>query len=681
MTGEGDGRLAQLSRAYAVVSAVRRVIVHAAGEKELFDRACRIAVEEGRFRFAWIGAVDRAASRVVPVASAGHDDGYLDHIRVDLGQTPYGRGPSGTAVHEGRPCVANDLARDLHVSPWRDAALARGYRSSAGFPVHRAGEVVAVLSLYSSEVNSFDPSEVALFGDLAVDIGLALDAIDAAERRRAAEERLRESEERYRTLVEQAEDAIFLTDESTRYIDANQAACKLLGYTREELCRMRIADVYDPSEVSTEFPERMRNLMRTGTVTGERRLRRKDGSLVSVELRGRRMASGQMQAIVRDITERKQLQAQLLLADRMASMGRLAAGTAHEINNPLAYVSLNLELVAKRLSKGEPLDERSRDDVLQAMERAREGAERVRQIVRALSSFSRGDETPVGAVDVDRALDAAIEVAAAKLRHRATVVRDYKATRPARANEFRLGQVLVNLLCNAADALAEDAPERNTITVRTYSERERVFVEIADTGVGIPAEVRDKIFDPFFTTKPVGTGTGLGLAVCHGIVTAYGGEISVESDAGLGARVRFWLPAADRPSQPAERAPESTSDFVGARVLVVDDEVAIGATIRNALGEHHVTVVQSAREALDLCAAAEFDCILSDVSMPGMSGLELYEAIAHAGKGLARRLVFITGGALGEPQRAALAALDAPCLEKPFSLAALADVVRKAARR
>jgi signal transduction histidine kinase len=567
MTGESSGRLAQLSRAYAVVSAVRRVIVRAAGEKELFERACRIAVQEGRFRFAWIGAVDRAASRIVPVVSAGHDDGYLDHIRIDLGDTPNGRGPSGTAVRDGKPCVANDLGRDVHVSPWREAALARGYRSSAGFPVRRAGEVVAVLSLYSGEPNSFDPAEVALFSDMVEDIGFALDTMDAAERRRAAEQ------------------------------------------------------------------------------------------------------------------ERKRLQTQLLLADRMASMGRLAAGTAHEINNPLAYVSLNLELVAGRLSKGAPLDDPSLEVLREAVERAREGAERVRQIVRALSSFSRGEEAPVGAVDVDRALDAAIDVTAPQVRHRATVVRDYHSSRCARANEFRLGQVLVNLLINAADAMSGNVPDRNTITVRTRSEGERVFVEIADTGVGIPVEARAKIFDPFFTTKPVGMGTGLGLAVCHGIVTAYGGEISVESEVGRGTRMCFWLPAAAEPGSEQEPAVlRHTSDFAGARVLVVDDEPAIGMTIREALAEHHVTVTQSAREALELCATTEFDCILSDVSMPEMSGLDLYDAIARRWKGLERRLVFITGGAIGEQQRAALAALGAPCLEKPFNLASLADVVRRAAQ-
>ena len=516
--------------------------------------------------------------------------------------------------------------------------------------------------------------------------GVAWDVTERTQeelQRRETEKRLRDSEERFRTLVEQAEDAIFLADETTRYIDANPAALRMLGYTLEELCQLRIQDIYDPDEVSTKLPARMRGLMSTGTTSGERRLRRKDGTLVHIELSGRRMTNGKLQAIVRDVTERRQLEAQLLLADRMASLGRLAAGAAHENNNPLAYVVLSLELVARQVeeAKGQgagALSGPALDAAGEAVAQAREGAERVRQIVRTLRSFSRGDEAPVGAVDVGRAFDAALDIAGSKIRHRARLVKDYRATRLARVNEFRLGQVLVNLLVNAADAIPEEASEENTVTLRTYSDEARVWLGVSDTGSGIEPEIVGRIFDPFFTSKPIGMGTGLGLAICHSIVTTYGGEISVDSRVGRGTTVRLWLPVAhDLEEQSGAPVPSTTAR---ARVLVVDDEPRIGRTIRQALTRHDVTVTASAREALELCKRQTFDCIVSDLMMAEMSGMDLYEALARELAGLERRVVFITGGTVTERSREFVGRVSNACLEKPFELATLEEAVERTIR-
>jgi len=428
-----EGRIAHLSRVYGLASAIRKEISRIHDEPTLFERACRVAVEQGGFRFAWVGAVDRSSGRIVPVARFGHEEGYLSSIRVDVERTPFGEGPCGCAVREGTPIVVNDVEADLRMSPWKEAALARGYRSSIGFPLRRGGEVTAVLSIYSGQIDSFDDAEVAMLRDLADDIGLALDSMAAA-------------------------------------------------------------------------------------------------------------------------AERERLQTQLLHADRMASMGRLAASVAHEINSPLAYVALNLELVARKVDAGVQLDEAAADVIRRAVADARHGAERVRRIVRSLGAFGRGDETPVGAVDVGRAIDAALDITSVKLRHRATVVRDYRADRPARGNEFRLGQVFVNLLINAADAIGDSTPERETITLRTYVEGARVVAEVIDTGPGMAPDVARRIFDPFFTTKPVGMGTGLGLAVSQNIVASYAGRISVDTEPGRGTTMRVSLPLADFSTPDATRS-------------------------------------------------------------------------------------------------------------------------------
>ena len=248
-----------------------------------------------------------------------------------------------------------------------------------------------------------------------------------------------------------------------------------------------------------------------------------------------------------DITERKRLLARLQIADRMASVGTLAAGVAHEINNPLAYVMSNvgyaleaMRAAAKALSEGRATLDSVAGVIAEcggALGEAQDGAERVRNIVRDLKVFSRAEDDERTSVRLDRVLQAALNLADTEIRYRARLVTDLASTPPVHANESRLAQVFLNLLVNAAQAIPEGRPGDNEIFVGTrVGPTGRAIVEIRDTGCGIPAENRQRIFDPFFTTKPVGVGTGLGLAICHGIVTALGGDIEVESEAGAAPR-------------------------------------------------------------------------------------------------------------------------------------------------
>jgi CheY-like chemotaxis protein/two-component sensor histidine kinase len=293
-------------------------------------------------------------------------------------------------------------------------------------------------------------------------------------------------------------------------------------------------------------------------------------------------------------------------------------------------------------------------------------------LIRGLAAFGRADQEEVGAVDVHRALDDAVRIAENRVRHRARLTRRYGATAHVRANELQIGQVFVNLLVNAADAIPEGAVEQNEVTIETANAPDgRVIVRVSDTGAGIPKDVQERIFDPFFTTKPVGAGTGLGLSICHRIVTSLGGEIAVESELGRGSTFRVLLRSAE--SSPA-RAPR----FVG------DDEPSIAKVIKIALAEHDVTIANDGEEARRLCSGAAFDCILCDIMMPGVSGPELWEHLRADGRGLERRVVFMTGGAFAPRAAAFLASVSNPCLEKPFRMdtieSAVRDVLRANAR-
>jgi signal transduction histidine kinase len=388
--------------------------------------------------------------------------------------------------------------------------------------------------------------------------------------------------------------------------------------------------------------------------------------------------------------EIEQAIARRALADRLASATALAAGVAHELNNPLAYINANLAYVAERTSRiaellsGAP---RTPDDadlvpqLLDATREARAGAERMRTIVRDLKTFARADDTQPRPVDVRPLLDSCLNVAWSEIRKRAELVRDLAPVAPVLGDEARLSQVFLNLILNAAQSIPGGRPEDHRIRVSTRTRPDgRVAVEVQDTGGGIAPEHLPRIFDPFFTTKEPGRGTGLGLSICHTVVTSLGGRIDVESAVGKGSIFTVLLAPAE--PEAARRAGFPTPPPVPrrARVLVVDDEPLVGTVLRRTLSEHDVTVVQSARAALErLSGGEQFDVILSDLLMPELSGMDLYRAVAVRDPGLARRFVFLTGGAFTPAARAFLEREGVEWVEKPFDPTHLRSVVARRA--
>ena len=359
----------------------------------------------------------------------------------------------------------------------------------------------------------------------------------------------------------------------------------------------------------------------------------------------------------------------------MVSVGTLAAGVAHEINNPLAYVISNLDFVNGALPAqiGARAD-LSRDQV-EALKEAREGAERVRLIVRDLKTFSRADDVDRGPVDVHEVLSASANMAWNEIRHRARLVKHEARGLKACGNEARLGQVFLNLLVNAAQSIPEGDAEHNEIRIATRAQDESVIVEVSDTGRGISPEDRPRLFDPFFTTKPVGVGTGLGLYVCQNIVASLGGSITVESEIGRGSTFRVTLPAAT--SLVAERRPAATArSHRRGRILVVDDEPQICSALRRSLPEHDVETAATAAQALSsLRAGSRFDVIFCDLMMPQQTGADFYAALVRETPDQASRIVFLTGGAFSPSSRAFLDSVENPNIEKPFDLVSLRALI------
>lgn len=377
----------------------------------------------------------------------------------------------------------------------------------------------------------------------------------------------------------------------------------------------------------------------------------------------------------RDVTAAKLAEAQLIAAERLAAVGTMAAGVAHEINNPLASLVANLDLVLDDGASGLKAEE-----YRAALRDAREGAERIRQIVSDIRLLSLAQQERRRPLDVRQILDSTIRMAWTVVRHRARVVKQYGETPRVFANESRLGQVFLNLVINAAQAIPEGRPFDHTITVSTATDDAGgVRVTVTDTGTGMPPEIVNRLFTPFFTTKPAGEGTGLGLSICNRIVTSLGGTIAVRSVLGQGATFEVCLPAA--PPEVVSKvsmAPSPLPSRPGGRILVVDDDPLFGQAMVRALVRHDVTAVSSGQEALALLdAGARFDVILCDMNMPEMTGAQLFAMLEARFPAHARCTVFMSGGVLSGTTRDFLAGVPNKFIEKPVDRTTLLNAVHE----
>lgn len=526
---------------------------------------------------------------------------------------------------------------------------------------------------------------------------------------RQAQQLQEESRRELHELVERMPEAVVVLQEG-RIVYANPAWVACLGYASiDELVGRELVEFLHPDDQELErarqaavvsgavSPHEFRYFCRGGRVATL--------EVVPVLLRQYRGKPSVLK-VARDVTEQRLFQARLAQADRLVAVGTMSAGVAHEINNPLSYVISNVEFAAAEIPRlVEALEAREADlserygaralaesagaapgntirrlrEIAEALGDVREGAERVRNIVRDLKTFSRATDDTSELVHLRSLINSTLNLAFNEIRHRARLVKDFGETPLVLANPSRLGQVILNLLLNAAQAIPMGNAERNEIRIVTRTDAAgRAVMEVRDTGEGIPAANLRSIFDPFFTTKPVGMGTGLGLSICHGIVSAMGGSIEVESAVGQGSTFRVVLPAAP-PEVPVPRStsrPEIVSSRRG-RILVIDDERAVGNVIRRLLAaDHDVTVTVEARWALkEIVEGARFDVIICDLMMPEVTGIELYETLATEVPDQAGRMIFLTGGAFTPAAHAFLERVSNMRLEKPFDAKVLRAIV------
>lgn len=497
---------------------------------------------------------------------------------------------------------------------------------------------------------------------------------------------LQASTDRLRLLVDNSPDLLTLLDSTGRIVYAAPALERVLGWKLAEIIGVRMTDL-TPSDGREELMRLLEEAKAAPAraFRGEVRAVARSGAArildltVSNHLHEPTIGTIVCNAI--DVSTHKDLHARLMLSDRMASLGTLAASVAHEINNPLAALIGNLQLLADDLSQPTCLPGESRSSIVGLLEEAQEAAERVRVIARDLNLFSRREQDAPGFVDVQRLLDSSLRMSRNELRHRARVVKHYEPVPPVYTNEARLGQIFVNLLVNAAQAIPEGRADENEVRISTrVDDHGNVVVDISDTGGGISPELLGRVFDPFFTTKPLGQGTGLGLAICRRIVAEMGGSITVTSTLGSGSTFTVALPmtaVSDEPSAPKDDVLSRASKR--GKVLIIDDEALVRTYVARALGgDHEVVTEASAKSALArVRSGARFDAIICDVMMPDVTGIDFYEQVARLAPEQGARVIFLTGGAFSARARRFLETTVNPVIEKPFESTSLRSVVNR----
>jgi two-component system NtrC family sensor kinase len=509
-------------------------------------------------------------------------------------------------------------------------------------------------------------------------IGTIATLRDITEPKRA-QETLARSEARYRHLVESASDAIVTLDANGRFTTVNHAAENISGYKREEL----VGQWFAPMLPDDDLPKALAHFQQAlAGETGlfESQFYRKDGEVRTISITySTPQKDEEVLCLIRDVTDQKMLQEQLIQSEKMSAIGQLVSGVAHELNNPLAGISAFAQLLLAE--KRFPPDQRT------AAETIYSEARRASRIVQNLLTFARQHKAEKVPTAINQVLDDTLELRGYELRVRGIDVRrEYdESLSDTMADAHQLQQVFLNLITNAEQAMEQRDGHHHRLTVRTRRSGESIRIEIEDTGAGIPPNLIERIFNPFFTTKPTGSGTGLGLSISLGIVREHEGRIWAENPPQTGARFVVEIPVTEARAS-GEHAAVPPVQTVGSdrlRVLVVDDEASVRVSLQRYLAGkgHEVETTASGEDALVRLKATKYDAVIVDMRMPDLSGEQLFERLRSNDPAHAERVIFTTGDLVNEQMRRFLDGTGRPCVPKPFEFASFDQALPAARRR
>lgn len=486
-------------------------------------------------------------------------------------------------------------------------------------------------------------------------------AAKLADARAQLAERLESTERGFEALIEAVPSGVVVQREGV-IAYANPAMERALGAPPGGLVGTRLAD-------------RLTDEPADGALAGEHRFTREDGSIGQLEVVAGPEVSFEQGAarlaVVRDVSEHRLVESQLRLSERLAAVGSVTAGIAHEINNPLTFVLASASMLRDRLDEDE-LDLAAMHELVDDI---REGSVRVRDVVSGLRTLAHPADDDVHAVELGPVIQSSLAIASSELSQRAKVFTWLdEGLPPVEGNETKIGQLLLNLLVNAAQAYDEGAPH-GRVSVRAARVEDEVHISVEDDGRGMDEATRERVFEPFFTTKSVGEGTGLGLTISRRIVERLGGRIELTSAPGEGCKVTVVLRAAENAAR--ESLPFQRVEAQQLKVLVIDDEPRVARSLARLLKGHDCVIEHGGRAGLDRAQREPFDLIFCDLMMPEVTGVDVYEGLRALGEGLEKRMVLVTGGAFTDRARAFVRDTSVRVVEKPFDRANVDAVLAK----
>ncbi|MEW6375466.1 MAG: PAS domain S-box protein [Thermodesulfobacteriota bacterium] len=526
--------------------------------------------------------------------------------------------PFGQAVATGLPVIVSDTAES---DSWMNQKLLKeGIRSSLILPLEYKGKIIGTLNFGSKEPNSFSERLFNLLNSLATSLAISIQnslLLDS----------IKGSEERYRTVVEGALEGVVVVYDDYWYKYVNEKFAEIVGYPRDELIGMDYRNLLD-EESNALIADRIAQARRGEELSPifEVKVIRKDREVRNVEIRARAIkdlkGERNIIAFINDITEKKRMEEQLLQNEKLRALGEMASGVAHDFNNALAAILGNTQVLLYTAK-----DEETKESLRIIEKVARDSA----QTVRRLQDFTRRRvHRELFRLDVNSVVKDAIEITKPRWRDEAQgrgvsieMVTNFEEIPPVSGNVSEMREAITNMIFNAIEAM----PEGGKIEIQTFERKEKVYIRISDTGIGMSEEVMKKIFEPFFTTKPF-SNTGLGLSMSYGIIKRFGGEIEVESKLGKGTTFTIVLPI-ELEGKEESIPPSLIRRERGARILVIDDEETVRSVLSKILfqNNHQVTVAEDGEEGIRLFREKEFDMVLTDLGMPGMSGWEVCRTI------------------------------------------------------
>ncbi len=702
---ERTSDLAKANRMLNILSECSVALMKATEETALLNEICRIIIDLGGYPLVWIGYCEQNDARSVrPVAQAGFEEGYLTTVNITWDNSERGQGPTGSAIRTGKHCIAKNIQTDPAFAPWRKEAVQRSYTSSIALPLKRDDQVFGALNIYAAIPDAFSPEEVRLLLELAGDLAFGITSLRERDARRRAEEALRVSEEKYRTVADFTYDWEYWQGPDGRYIYVSPSCERITGYRAEEFLQNpdlldRIIHPDDRMIMAGHKIEATHGTcdelngcsldFRIITRGGEQRWI----AHCCQPVYGHQGQYLGLRSSNRDITmrrraeqEQERLQAQLLQAQKMELVGRLAGGVAHDFNNILAVIIGNTELALLKVNPSDPLRAR-----LQGIEKA---ALRSADLVRQLLAFARNQTIMPVVLNLNEAINAMLALLRRLIGENIELTwKPAPKLWPAKLDPSQIDQVLTNLCVNARDAIAGVGridiatdnitfPEDHVAGSFGLAQREYILISVSDDGCGMNEEIQQHLFEPFFTTKGIGEGTGLGLATVYGIVQQNGGFIDVFSKPGLGSTFKIYFPRLRAGAEETQADICPSQDNLSGRetVLLVEDEPELLNLCESMLIDLGYRVLRASTPASAIQLARShvesIHLLITDVVMPEMNGLDLARRLKVIHPDL--KCLFMSGYTANVIADKGILDKGVNFIQKPFSMNELAVKLRKA---